>query len=363
MERVLPRVASPALTLVDRIRAADAIPTWEDAAKIVGTGAGGTYRPYLWKWSEMRALLMEAGDEVTPHRGAERRSIDHVNPTLPASSLSTTHTLGTAMQLVRPGETAPAHRHTAGAIRFVIEAGDERIYTTVNGEKLIMQTRDLILTPTMTWHDHNNESDHDLIWFDVLDYPLVNYLKAGYFEAYPDGKQQIVYDLDYSVNRLGSVRPAYGRYEHETPVLRYPWADVVAQLSTMSRRQPDPHQGYSVTYAGPDGGPGTLPTIGCYVQLLPPGFRTLPYRAGDSRAQVVLDGTGVTLLDGQAYEWSVGDVLSIPPWTWIEHRNTSASDAVFFYASERPLLESLKLWRHERRETLNRASADEEPKA
>lgn len=333
--------------LEDRIRAAHAIPTWEDAPKIVGAKAGACYEPFIWKWSIMRALLIESGEQITPGRGAERRSIDHVNPTLPPTSLSTTHSLGTAVQLVRPGETAPAHRHSAGAVRFVLEAGDKRIYTTVNGERLVMETRDLILTPSLTWHDHNNESDHDLIWFDVLDYPLVNYLRAGFFETYPLGKQEIVYDLNYSAERLGSVRPAFDSYDHSAPICRYPWSDIEGQLSLMRRRSPDPYQGYTITYASPVGDSGTLPTIGCYVQLLPGGFRTRRYRAGASRAQVILEGQGTTFLDGEPYSWSPGDVISIPPWTWIEHHNGGEADAVSFYASERPLLESLHLWREE----------------
>jgi gentisate 1,2-dioxygenase len=333
--------------LVTRIRAANAIPTWEDAKEIVGAEPRPGYRPYLWSWDQMRQLLMEAGDAVTPERGAERRSIDHVNPTLPAGSLSTTHALGTAVQLVRPGEVAPAHRHAAAAIRFVLESGDRRIHSTVNGERLIMETGDLLLTPSMTWHDHHNQSDHDLIWFDTLDYPLVNYLRSSFFETFPTGEQPILYPDDYSAEHAGLVRPAFEKYAHQTPVLRYPWSAVEMGLRAARSKPPHPHHGYALTYASPFLRGGTLPTFGCYIQALPAGFRTLPIRTNASRAQVVVGGSGETVLDGEVFPWSRGDVLSIPPWTWVEHRNHGETEATFFYASEQPLIESLGLWRIE----------------
>ena len=35
---------------------------------------------------------------------------------------------------------------------------------------------DLILTPHGTWHDHGNDSTDPVIWMDVLDWPLMEFL-------------------------------------------------------------------------------------------------------------------------------------------------------------------------------------------
>src|SRR5438128_7415026 len=59
------------------------------------------------------------------------------------------------LQLLLPGEQAPAHRHAPSAARIVIEG--EGAYTVVDGEKCPMQRGDLILTPGGMWHDHGHE--------------------------------------------------------------------------------------------------------------------------------------------------------------------------------------------------------------
>jgi gentisate 1,2-dioxygenase len=67
----------------------------------------------------------------------------------------TTDTLYAGLQLINPGETAPAHRHRAFALRFIIEG--HRGFTAVEGEKIYMNKGDVILTPPWTWHDHGHE--------------------------------------------------------------------------------------------------------------------------------------------------------------------------------------------------------------
>lgn len=328
--------------LNDRIRRANYIPTWEDAEAIVGKSEMD-YEPHIWRWQETLDLLSEAGELLTPQRGAERRSIDHVNPTLPRESLSTTHALGSAIQLVRPGELAPAHRHTASAIRFVLEGGDERIRTTVNGEQLPMENGDLLLTPRMGWHDHINESDRDILWFDALDYPMVNYFRAARFQLHDDDHQGEALPLGHSIDHNSAVRPAFTTDTHVVPVRRYPWSEVRDRLDSMQTRAADPHHAYTVTYAPPRGGAGTLPTFGCFVQHLPAGFTTAAYQETASRAVVVTAGSGTSRIAGREFDWTKGDVISIPPNASIEHQ-TGTKSSTMFYVSERPLLQQLGIW-------------------
>ena len=68
---------------------------------------------------------------------------------------ATSRTLQMSIQLVKPGERAECHRHTAAALRFVVE-GDGTGYTNVEGEQMLMEPGDLVLTPNWTWHDHYN---------------------------------------------------------------------------------------------------------------------------------------------------------------------------------------------------------------
>lgn len=332
-------------TLEDRIRAANGIPTWIDAPKIVGATPDVGYEPFLWEWETIRRLLMEAGEIVTPERGAERRSIDHVNPTL-IGGLSTTHAIGTAFQLVRPGEIAPAHRHAAAAIRFVFDGGGGSIYTTVNGERLAMNPGDLLTTPSGSWHDHRNESDTDIIWFDALDYPLVNFLRATWFEQYPDDAQKVDVPDNYSSRYSGTVRPDEP-YCHSAPIMRYSGDEVAAALDRATGLTPNPHHGWVLWYANALNLGGTLPTFDCLAQRFPAGFSGERWRSTASRVQLVVAGEGETEVNGESFKWDRGDVLSIPPWSWTRHRIADSASAQIFTVTERPLLLALKLYREE----------------
>ena len=57
-----------------------------------------------------------------------------------------------------------------------------------------MAAGDLVITPSYAWHDHHNESDQPMMWFDGLDLPLACYLDAQFFEFYPTGEMQPALD-------------------------------------------------------------------------------------------------------------------------------------------------------------------------
>src|SRR5919202_5890136 len=166
--------------------------------------------PHVWRGQMLRQQLLQAGELMTMDRSAERRVLLLVNPGLRAINAAT-HTLTAAVQMIKPGEIAPTHRHSATAIRFIIEG--RGAYTTVDGEKLIMDAGDLILTPNWTWHDHGNETDTPIFWMDGLDRPLVANLNAMFFEPHADDRQAVTLPEDYSPRRYagGHLRPTWER--------------------------------------------------------------------------------------------------------------------------------------------------------
>jgi gentisate 1,2-dioxygenase len=64
-----------------------------------------------------------------------------------------------------PGETAPNHKHTIGAVRLIIEG--EGGFTTVGGERCPMEKGDVILTPAGRWHQHEHAGTAPVIWLDA----------------------------------------------------------------------------------------------------------------------------------------------------------------------------------------------------
>jgi len=133
--------------------------------------------PFVWRWADIEPLIMRTGELMTPGRGAERRILRLANPGVPGKT--STHTLSTAVQLLLPGECAPAHRHSPTAIRFIMQG--QGAYTTVEGERCPMEPGDLVLTPSWTWHDHGSEAAEPAVWMDGLDIPLIRSLDSMFF--------------------------------------------------------------------------------------------------------------------------------------------------------------------------------------
>src|SRR3989304_5925265 len=89
--------------------------TVDRAAERRGAGAGEPRAPPLGRWKALQALATSAAELVTVDRAAERRVLGLENPGAPGSCAATP-TLWAAVQILLPGEVAPAHRHSQGAV-------------------------------------------------------------------------------------------------------------------------------------------------------------------------------------------------------------------------------------------------------
>jgi gentisate 1,2-dioxygenase len=313
--------------------------------------------PHLWPWSVIHSCLMESG-EVIKLGGigdaANRRTVQLVNPAL-TNKKATTRTLQMSIQLVKPGERAECHRHTAAALRFVVEA-DGTGYTNVEGEQMLMEPGDLVLTPNWTWHDHFNPGKNNLVWLDVLDAPLTNHLDAQFHESYAEGPAQPIIKRDgFCKQQFGVVRPrASSNLTHEAPPYTYKWRDTLQALRDVaSAGQIDSHDGVLLEYVNPVTGGSTMPTIGCWVQMIQPGEITKPHRHTSGTIYHVVQGEGVTNVGqkkgtGKDLAWGVHDCFFVPSWNWHCFENKSKTEpAIIFSVTDRPVLESLGLFREE----------------
>ena len=166
------------LAFYDRIGRQNMAPLWTSLANLVTPEPRSACRPASWRFADIRAAMLEAGALITA-KEAERRVLVLENPGLRGQSKVTTD-LYAGVQMVLPGEVAPAHRHTQSALRFVLEG--EGAHTVVEGEKTVMHEGDFVITPPMAWHDHGNDSDRPIFWLDGLDIPLVQFLDASFAE-------------------------------------------------------------------------------------------------------------------------------------------------------------------------------------
>ena len=171
----------------DKIDKQNLTPLWTSLANLVTPEPVSPCRPATWRFADIRAVMLEAGGLITA-KEAERRVLVLENPGLRGQSKITT-SLYAGVQLVLPGEVAPAHRHTQSALRFVLEG--EGAYTAVNGERTTMHEGDFIITPPMAWHDHGNPSEEPIFWLDGLDIPVVQFLDASFAEHLDVDEQPI----------------------------------------------------------------------------------------------------------------------------------------------------------------------------
>lgn len=318
---------------------------WPVLGELVTREPGSGCKPCLWRYDQVRARLMEAADLITAEE-AERRVLILENPGLKGSSRVTT-SLYCGVQLVMPGEVAPAHRHSQSALRFVLEAAGG--YTAVAGEKTQMHFGDFVITPNWAWHDHGNDSDAPVLWLDGLDIPLVQFLDASFAERGPEARQVLDKPTGDSLARYGAnMLPIdQQRTSVVSPIFNYPYERSRDALETMRRTEAwDACHGLKMRYANPLDGGWAMPTIGAMLQLLPSGFRSESYRSTDATVFVGVEGGGRARIDGEVHEWGPRDVFVCPSWHEIVHEVDT--DAVLFSYSDRPVQEKLGLWWEQR---------------
>lgn len=272
--------------------------------------------PAHWKFSDTRAALSIA-NEVVPVELAERRTLVLRNP-FESNNFATTRTGVCAYQSILPGEEAPSHRHSAHALRVILEADD--IYSTVNGEHVPMRPGDVVLTPGGFWHAHKHEGAKPGFWVDYLDVPLVHLLEPMFSENHPDGYEEI-------------------KNVVEDSVLIFKSDAIIASLAK-AEADPDGRWGKRITLDAPD-----MPDMGLTVQALVAGEGTRSWRSSANRVFVVMEGTGTSKIGDQTFEWSRGDVMVAPIWTAFSH--SASSDARIFEASDEPLMKFVRMYQSE----------------
>ena len=106
-------------------------PLWKVMKSVVTKEPVTRCQPHVWHYDDVKSLVMESGGLITAEE-AKRRVLVLENPALHGESKAT-NTLFAGIQMILPGEVAPAHRHVSSAIRFVLDG--EGAYTAVDGEK------------------------------------------------------------------------------------------------------------------------------------------------------------------------------------------------------------------------------------
>ena len=316
---------------------------------------------HRWRWKEygpylerIAAIAREA--DVPPIEFADRQSILLTNPGL-GGRLQVTNTIRCAISIYNPGDIAPVHVHSPNASRTILS--EKGGYTNVEGERCEAARGDIIMTPNGTWHDHGNDGTAPVIWIDMLDWPLMEFLDCAWIDqTFPggtesNGKSQKTVHADGHAGRLygnGGMLPTFvshqrGFGQNPTPMIHYRGADVREALHRLRGEAGDPYEGIRMQFVNPVTGAPVLPTLDYAAQLLRPGEETKFKRETCSTFMVVIDGRGYSEVGGKRFDWEPNDIVVLPNFLWRRHVNTGSSDAVLYTVSDAALLRNIGQYR------------------
>lgn len=297
------------------------------------------------KWADLYPALLRGGELVPlPYGPMEMRTAGGRAP----GSVSRPITMNA--QILMPGERTRAHRNMKNETRLVLDAPAEAVFVC-EGEAFPMERGDVVVSPTWTDHDHYNAGTKPAIWIDSYD---MGYSSTGVElnERYAkdDPYQKIGKAEGYGLRTLGRVGPILRQPLYPRPPVRYPWSETGAALDAMrdAEVEEDPYEGIHLMFKSPvDGGP-TLPTFAWHVQLLTPHRKTGTHRHNSTTYYHVFQGEGSTVVEGETFEWTQGDIFLVPPWTWHHHENRLSEDAILFSVDDWPARTALGFYSEEK---------------
>jgi gentisate 1,2-dioxygenase len=114
------------------------------------------------------ALQQAAGLEPDPFDDV---ILEYQNPLTGAPALPT---IGTALQMLRPGARCKAHRHTGSVVYYIVRGSGS---TTIDGQTFDWDKGDFLALPPWAEHSHcNRSSSLEAVMFQVNDFPVLKAL-------------------------------------------------------------------------------------------------------------------------------------------------------------------------------------------
>lgn len=326
------------------------IPLWTQLGDLMPIHPKSKAVPHVWKWDKLLPLAEKSGELIPVGRGGERRALGLANPGL-APNAYISSTLWAAIQYLGPRETAPEHRHSQNAFRFVVDG--EGVWTVVNGDPVRMSRGDLLLTPGWNFHGHHNDTDKPMAWIDGLDIPFSQQMDVGFFEFGSDTVTDYATPNYSSGERLWchpGLRPlSQLQNTVSSPIGAYRWEftdrALTEQLLLEDEGVPATvAPGHAaIRYVNPTTGGDVMPTIRCEFHRLREGVETAVRQDVGSTVFQVFEGRGAVVLNGVTHKLDKGDMFVVPSWIiWSLQAETQFD---LFRFSDAPIMERLDFMR------------------
>jgi len=323
---------------------------WTVANKIEPWQPQSSSVPVVWRYKDLREHVLRSADLVSPEKAGRR--VVYLNNPGRQDVAAAVGWLYSGLQTMRPGELATSHKHSASALRFIMEGSGA--FTIVDGHKMTLGANDFVITPNGTWHEHGvSEDGSQCIWQDGLDIPLMNALEANFFTVHPELQQAVTYPVEDSTAAWAAgtgLVPANDTWSHGySPLFKYEWAPTYEALARYAKvTDGSPFDGVMMNYINPKTGGPVMQTMGASMQLLRPGEHTKAHRHTGSVLYQVAKGKGYSIINGQRFDWEEHDIFCVPTWMFHEHVNANPSeDACLFSFNDMPVMNSLGIYREE----------------
>ncbi|KAL4737929.1 RmlC-like cupin domain-containing protein [Aspergillus similis] len=235
-----------------------------------------------------------------------------------------------------PNETAPAHRHTAFAMRYIIEGNGG--FTAVHGRRIKMQKGDVILTPTWNYHDHGKDGNGPMIWLDGLDLPNFCHFPVHFVQHF-DQPRYPAKDVD----------PA------NSPIV-FPWASMKAELDNA------PGSWVAKRYLKADGNEGmkiflylskvttdllwtVSRVLGGCAERVNAATSSSPRQETVSAVYHVITGSGRSKVGDKILTWKAGDTFCVPTWYRYQHFADKWETVYLYRFDDKPMISALGFYR------------------
>ena len=260
-----------------------------------------------------------------------------------------THSLYAGLQLILPGEVAPAHRHSQSALRFIVRRRgrlhrgrrrarhDER--RRLRHHAVVDLARPRQPVATSRW-----------CGWTASTFAIVEMLDAQFIENGPRGiaaaRPRTEGESICARSATPCSRSTTSRRRRTSPLFWYPYERTREALATLARSDaPHPCYGYKLQFTNPATGGWPMPTIGTFMQLLPKGFRGKPYRSTDSHR--LLGRRGQRPREGRRRDVRLRPEGHFVVPSWMPTPSRPMRKAVLFCFSDRPVQDVLDLWREQ----------------
>jgi gentisate 1,2-dioxygenase len=251
------------------------------------------------------------------------------------------------------------HRHTVEAVLYVLQG---KGHSVIDGIRYDWEPGDFISVPMFSWHRHLNTGDEDFIYLAATTGPLSLALGLAVYEdeRYPDywvfghksesAMKSLIPGADDSTRvrieeasagePLSSMDALYKeqlslsggeekRRRSSRVLVKGSRVEFEKTPMGLVRYVIDPKAGF------------LMRVLGTLLAEISPGRRSGAHRHLYEEVNYIISGRGYSMIEDRRYDWSAGDVLCIPVFSWHQHFNTGDQPARFLVHHSRPLMENL----------------------